>query len=145
MLLVRNKYLATAALVVLLSASYCPTAEPNLQSDLDEVLVQEGLTGVVWSLVSESGKVSLGATGLRDNLLQSEFTIDTRFHVGSVTKSLVATGVLQMVSEGLIELDAPVSRYLPDLSFEKILDIAFRGNYIGTMDHPALRKLRGEI
>jgi CubicO group peptidase (beta-lactamase class C family) len=117
MLLVRNKYLATAAFVVLLSASYCPTAKPNLQSDLDEVLVQEGLTGVAWSLVGESGEVSLGVTGLRDNLLQSEFTIDTRFHVGSLTKSLLATGVLRLVTEGIIELDEPASRYLPDLYF----------------------------
>jgi CubicO group peptidase (beta-lactamase class C family) len=118
MLLARNIYLATAALVAVLSVSYCGAAEPNLQSDLDEVLVKEGLTGVAWSLIGENGEVSLGATGLRDNLFQSDFTINTRFHVGSMTKSLLATGVLRLVTEGVIELDAPASRYLPDLSFE---------------------------
>lgn len=33
----------------------------------------------------------------------------------------------------------------PDLSFEEILDIAFRGRYIKDWTHPALKKLRGEI
>ena len=106
--LARNIYLATVALVAILSVSYCRAAEPSLQGDLDEVLVKEGLTGVAWSLIGENGEVSLGATGLRDKPSQSDFTINTRFHVGSVTKSLLATGVLRLVTEGLIELDAPV-------------------------------------
>lgn len=106
--LARNIYLATVALVAILSVSYCRAAEPNLQGYLDEVLVKEGLTGVAWSLIGENGEVSLGATGLRDKPSQSDFTINTRFHVGSVTKSLLATGVLRLVTEGLIELDAPV-------------------------------------
>jgi hypothetical protein len=33
----------------------------------------------------------------------------------------------------------------PDLNFEEILLIAFKGKYIDTMEHPALRRLRGEI
>lgn len=118
MLLSRNIYMVTAAMVAVLSVSYCRAAEPNLQHDLDEVLVEEGLTGVAWSLIGENGEVSLGATGLRDNPSQSDFTVDTRFHVGSLTKSLLATGVLRLVTEGLIELDAPASRYLPGLFFE---------------------------
>ena len=117
-MLARNIYLATAAIVAVLSVLYCRIAESNLQGDLDEVLVEEGLTGVAWSLVGSNGEVSLGATGLRDKPSRSDFTINTRFHVASVTKSLLATGVLRLVTEGLIELDAPASRYLPDLSFE---------------------------
>jgi CubicO group peptidase (beta-lactamase class C family) len=118
MLPARKIFAATVGLVAVLSVSWCCAAEPNLQGDLNEVLVEEGLTGVAWSLIGEKGEVSLGATGLRDNLSQSDFTIDTRFHVGSVTKSLLATGVLRLVTEGLIELDAPASRYLPDIFFQ---------------------------
>jgi hypothetical protein len=32
----------------------------------------------------------------------------------------------------------------PDLSFQEILEIAFRGRYIRDWDHPALKKLRGD-
>jgi len=38
---------------------------------------------------------------------------DGRFRIGSVTKVFVSTVVLQLVGEGKVNLDAPVSRYLP--------------------------------
>ncbi|MGO4230871.1 serine hydrolase domain-containing protein [Arthrobacter sp. YAF34] len=53
--------------------------------------------------------------------------LDSRFraqitdpvHVGGITKSMVAVSVLKLVQEGRIQLDAPVSTYLPD--FEKVM------------------------
>ena len=41
--------------------------------------------------------------------------VDGRFRAGSITKVFVSTVVLQLVGEGRVELDAPVSRYLPGL------------------------------
>ena len=39
---------------------------------------------------------------------------DTRHRIGSVTKQFTAALVLQLVEAGEIELDAPITRYLPD-------------------------------
>jgi hypothetical protein len=33
----------------------------------------------------------------------------------------------------------------PEMSFTRILEIAFKGRYITDLDHPALRRLRGEV
>ncbi len=33
----------------------------------------------------------------------------------------------------------------PDMEFARILEIAFKGRYIADFDHPALRRLRGEL
>lgn len=33
----------------------------------------------------------------------------------------------------------------PDLSFQQIMNLAFRGNYIQDFSHPVIRKLRGEV
>ncbi len=33
----------------------------------------------------------------------------------------------------------------PDASFEEILNIAFRGHIIDSLDHPVLKRLRGEM
>jgi CubicO group peptidase (beta-lactamase class C family) len=41
-------------------------------------------------------------------------SIDTRFRIGSVTKQFTSAMILQLVEEGLLELNAPMSRYLPD-------------------------------
>ncbi|AZQ70074.1 class A beta-lactamase-related serine hydrolase [Streptomyces luteoverticillatus] len=38
-----------------------------------------------------------------------------RYRIGSVTKTFVATVLLQLVAEGKVGLDEPVRRYLPDL------------------------------
>ncbi|MGI9249416.1 MAG: serine hydrolase domain-containing protein [Woeseiaceae bacterium] len=102
-----------------------------MQSRIEEVLAEERLTGIAWALVGENGDVRLGATGFRDNATQSGFTTDTRFHVGSVTKSLLSTGVLRLATTGAIELDSPVARYLPDLRF----DNPWRGNSQVTVRH----------
>jgi len=119
---VRNICLATVATIAFLLALNCRAAEPDLQSDLVTILNEEGLSGVAWSLVDQNGGVRLGAIGMRDNRSQTKFTIDTRFHVGSLTKSLLAIGVLRLATEGLVELDAPASRYLGNISFDNPWD-----------------------
>jgi CubicO group peptidase (beta-lactamase class C family) len=40
-----------------------------------------------------------------------------RFYLGSVSESLTAFAVMRLVDDGLIDLDAPVVRYLPELAF----------------------------
>ena len=119
-----------ATIVAVLWASICGAAETDLQTDIELVLNEEGLTGIAWSLVDLRGEVSLNATGLQDYLTQSNFNINTRFHVGSLAKSLLATGMLRLATQGQIDLDAPASNYLPELSFESqwagIADVTIR-------------------
>jgi CubicO group peptidase (beta-lactamase class C family)/membrane protease YdiL (CAAX protease family) len=42
-------------------------------------------------------------------------TVDTPFVLGSVTKSFTALAVMQLVDAGTVSLDAPISRYVPEL------------------------------
>lgn len=46
------------------------------------------------------------------------------------------------VFEATADLPDPV---WPEIEFEKILEIAFRDKFIRTIDHPVLRRLRGEL
>ena len=43
-------------------------------------------------------------------------TPDTVFQIGSITKSFTALLIAQLASEGLVDVEAPVSTYLPDYS-----------------------------
>ena len=43
-----------------------------------------------------------------------EATTDSLFQIGSITKVWTATVVMDLVDEGLVELDAPVRKYVPD-------------------------------
>jgi CubicO group peptidase (beta-lactamase class C family) len=61
--------------------------------------------------VVAGGEVLL--TGFHDPEARGAITADTPFEIGSITKSLTATAILQLRDQGLVDLDAPVQRYLP--------------------------------
>lgn len=41
-------------------------------------------------------------------------TTDTVFQIGSISKVFTATLVMQLVDEGLLSLDTPIAKYLPE-------------------------------
>jgi CubicO group peptidase (beta-lactamase class C family) len=88
-----------------------------LTTSIETILVEEGLVGATWALVTPDG-TTIGAAGLNDASRQRPMFPDDRVQVGSVAKALVATGVLQLVTLGRIDLDAPVARYLPRVPIE---------------------------
>ena len=53
-----------------------------------------------------------GVTSIADPL---EVDADTLFQIGSITKTVTATLVMQLVEQGELDLDAPVRDYLPGL------------------------------
>jgi CubicO group peptidase (beta-lactamase class C family) len=76
-----------ASAIAFFWSSVCLVAEANLKKDIENVLAEEGLAGIAWTLVGENGEVSVGSAGLQDNSSGSAFAPDTRFHVGSLTKA----------------------------------------------------------
>ncbi|MSU24411.1 MAG: class A beta-lactamase-related serine hydrolase [Opitutus sp.] len=52
--------------------------------------------------------------GFADLAAKKPVTSDTRFRIGSVSKSLTAVGLVLLVEQGRLELDAPVQTYVPD-------------------------------
>jgi CubicO group peptidase (beta-lactamase class C family) len=72
-----------------------------------------GFSGSV--LVAESGEVVYAAGFGEANLdWNIQNAVDTRHRLGSVTKGFTAALVLDLVEDGLVELEAPITRYLPD-------------------------------
>jgi D-alanyl-D-alanine carboxypeptidase len=59
------------------------------------------------SFTARSGTAELGSN--------RPVPVNGRFRAGSITKTFTSTVVLQLVGEGKVELDAPVTRYLPGL------------------------------
>jgi CubicO group peptidase (beta-lactamase class C family) len=47
-------------------------------------------------------------------------TPDTLYHIASVTKTFTAILVLQLVEQGKLDLDAPVSRYVPEITDDRV-------------------------
>ncbi|MFE7411000.1 serine hydrolase domain-containing protein [Streptomyces laurentii] len=73
--------------------------------DATAALVRVGGTEGTWR----------GTTGVHDLATGRPADPDARFRAGSVTKVFTAAVVLQLASEGRIDLDRPARAYLPDL------------------------------
>ncbi|HET9453150.1 MAG TPA: serine hydrolase domain-containing protein, partial [Gemmatimonadaceae bacterium] len=109
---------ATAFLAAVLGASHLQAqSTDSLVVAMQTALAEEGLTGATWSLVSPAG-ITLGAAGFRELPRRTPMRPTDRVQVGSVAKTLVATGVLLLATDGRVELGAPVAKYLPDLPIE---------------------------
>jgi CubicO group peptidase (beta-lactamase class C family) len=53
--------------------------------------------------------------GFADIAREVPMSIDTTWPVGSFSKTYVAIAVMQLVEDGVLELSAPISRYIPDI------------------------------
>ncbi len=77
-------------------------------------LVEPGGSTAALGEVRENGRrVWRDAAGVSDLDTGRPARADGRFRIGSVTKTFVATVVLQLVDEGRLRLDDPIERHLP--------------------------------
>ena len=56
--------------------------------------------------------------GFADREAGTLMSEDTPVLIGSTNKGMIALAVMQLVEQGLVDLDTPVSRYLPDFSMD---------------------------
>ena len=70
--------------------------------------------GVAVGLLHD-GREHLAGFGITSVENPLPVTADTLFQIGSTTKTVTGTVVMRLVERGLIDLDAPVKHYLPEL------------------------------
>ncbi|WP_205720060.1 serine hydrolase domain-containing protein [Fodinibius halophilus] len=93
------------------------TNESELDDKIRKLLAEQKLTGIVWSGYSHDGPI-MGAAGMANIANGIEMSVDTKVNVGSVTKTVLALGVLRLISEGRLALDANVEKLLPALNWQ---------------------------
>ncbi|ATQ28826.1 beta-lactamase family protein [Rhodococcus ruber] len=98
-----------------------------------------GVPGVVAMLTDRDGVVYEGVAGERAAGSGSAMTADTVFAAFSTTKAITGTAALQCVEEGLLDLDAPAARYVPEIGELQVLE------GFGTDGAPLLRAPKRDI
>lgn len=83
-----------------------------LDQVIPEYMQKHNIAGVAVGLIHDGEVVHLTGYGYADAQKQVPVTESTVFQVASVSKAVTAWGVMNLVEDGLLELDAPVSRYL---------------------------------
>ena len=64
-----------------------------------------------------------GLTSVEDGGLP--VTPQTLFRIGSITKSMTATMIMRLVESGRLNLDRPVTEYIPWLTFSQAVSVGF--------------------
>lgn len=88
--------------------------QTSLQDELDRLLIEHEVVGASVA-VHDGTDVHAAAGGLTSLRTGVPITTSTIFQMGSITKVYTATLVMQLVDEGLLDLDIPVVTYLPEL------------------------------
>ena len=132
-----SSLLGAAAIATLpaLAANATPSRDGRVQTHpgargrfkpIDEALalgVSNGtLAGVVALAADSRGVIYEGAYGKRDLIGTTGMTQDTVFWLLSMTKAVTATACMQLVEQGKLGLDQPMSQVLPELAAPMVLE-----------------------
>jgi CubicO group peptidase (beta-lactamase class C family) len=115
----RSASRSTFFLLTLLFSVGCATtaSRSTTSATLDRIVERyhqdEKFSGTV--LVGRGAEVIYRrAIGFADEEWRVPIRMDTRFRIGSLTKQYTGAMVLEAAKSGALDLDAPLSRYLPD-------------------------------
>lgn len=85
-----------------------------LDGRIPELMEKYDIPGVSMALVHKGRPVWSKAYGYADLQQKRPMTVDAICRVESISKSVTAWGVMRLVEQGFIDLDAPAQTYLPD-------------------------------
>ena len=86
----------------------------KLQALLDRQVGKGGIRNIVAALQSADRRIDFrGAAGIADPRTGAAMTPDTPYFIASITKMFTAAVAMRLYEQKRLELEAPVSQYLP--------------------------------
>jgi CubicO group peptidase (beta-lactamase class C family) len=104
-------------LIAILATIIKPLHSQSISEKLDALMDQYNRFGIFNGsvLIADSSGILLEKGYGYSNIEESKpNTAQTQFRIGSVTKQFVATIIMQLVQEGKIGLNDPITRYIPE-------------------------------
>ena len=167
-----QKFLYTLILIFFVSACNVPAVNSSLaqapitsptifdviakyREEIPLHMDQEKISGLAIAIVDDQHILWTEGFGYTDWDRHTPITPETRFSIQSMSKSFTATAVMFAAQDGLVDLDAPISTYLPDFHVNSIFEdhpeqkitlrmllshtagFAHEAPYGGNYDHPA--------
>jgi CubicO group peptidase (beta-lactamase class C family) len=116
-------FLMVGSILIVMGLIFAPTSRQFVAAESDDELQkidtyilrqmkELGIPGVAIGVVRGDQIVYVQGYGIADDISRA-MTPDTPFLIASLSKSFTAVGIMQLVEEGKIDLDAPVQTYLP--------------------------------
>jgi len=136
------KLVAALTAATLLASAGAASAAPAVPAGQREVVQQRidqltrtgGALGIQ-ARVTNGGETFTVRSGIAELGTRKPVPHNGTFRIGSTTKPFVSTVALQLAGEGRLDLDAPVSRYLPGLIDGRITVRQLLQHTSGLYDH----------
>src|SRR6478752_7973317 len=87
--------------------------EIRLTEFVPKAMEQASIPGAIIGIWQDGATPYVRAFGVRDTATGEPMATDLYMRIGSVTKTFVTTAILQLVDQGKVGLDDPISRYVP--------------------------------
>ncbi len=94
----------------------------KLDDTLRSSLQKRGIPTATAIVANTDHVIYSGAFGKRDSAGSVNAAVDTIFRIASMTKAITTTAALQLVEQGKLTLDEPVSKHLPELGKLEVLE-----------------------
>lgn len=112
------------------AASDDEASEPEVMLDIEKIktvtdeknnarVSSKYMMGCVYGIYDRNGELLSSAIGYSDLAGTKQMTTDAIFRMASMTKPVTGVAVMQLYEKGLIDLDAPISKWFP--AFENML------------------------
>lgn len=79
---------------------------------------QYGTTSVQYALIDQGKIVVSGQSGKNDAAGKKPLTSETMYGIGSTSKMFTTAALMQLVDAGKVDLDQPVTTYIPDFTMQ---------------------------
>src|SRR5829696_2449835 len=114
-----------------------PKTVEDFRSAVQAVLSDTGVPGAGLALVRMGGIEWAGGVGLADRDRKIPVTADTHFRAGSISKSFIASAIVQMYLDDEIDLDTPVSEIASEIRIDNAWEPAHPVRVIHLLQHTA--------
>ena len=108
----RPIYRAVLSLLLLLRAPL--SSADSIDNYVRAEMTNQRLPGLALAVIRDGKPLKVKTYGLANLELNVPVTPDTVFRLASISKQIIATGVMLLVRDGKLTLDDPICRYLRD-------------------------------
>lgn len=91
-----------------------------LEDEIKTLIHDHEIPSIVVGVVKNGEIIYQGAFGYADLENRILATTDTPYQLASLTKPITATAIMKMDAEGIIDIDDPITQYIPDLELNKV-------------------------
>ncbi len=95
--------------------------QPGLAANIQPFIDQGLIAGAVMLAGTKDKVLSLETAGWADLAARKPMASDSIFWIASMTKPMTATALMMLVDEGLVNVDDPVEKYLPEFKGQMVI------------------------